>query len=132
MAALVILRSASGDAPAGFDRITAANVAEYLPAECDVDAARTFFRDAGFTVGPIVGAAFSIEAAKPDFEQFFSVRLTVGSGGVAIAASNGAGGRELPLDAIPDPVCSKLVTVTFETPADIYDPGDGGKSGLDI
>lgn len=131
VAALVVLRPASGVVPGGFDTITAANVIDFLPLPTDVERSQLAFREAGFNVGPIGGAAFSIEGSIIRFEKAFGVTLRVNENGVWVVDSNGELRRELPLDAVPEPVASSLVTITFESPATLDDRADDGSNMLD-
>lgn len=132
VAALVILRSASSEAPSGFDQITVANVTTFLPSDVDTRRAQAFFRDAGFTVGPIVGAAFSIEGLKAEFENYFGVKLQLDAGEVKIAGAVSTRRHDLPLDAVPDAISSTLVSVTFEAPVELDSTGDADLNGADI
>ena len=122
--AQVIIRSQSGKRITGDTLITAETIRDYQPAEEDVDAARAAFTQAGFETGPCVGISFSITAAPQTFERFFATRLRVDERGV-VAPDRGEGpdGLELPLGALPGELSSRLVTVTFSPPAELFGGG---------
>ena len=124
LSAQVVLRPASGKRVSGKDAITAANVAEYLPAPAAAEAARRAFAGLGFQEGNVAGNSFSITAPKKTFEKVFHTKLREGDRGeVTVESKRGAGGHELPLSSLPESVRRHVEAVTFTPPPD-FGPTD--------
>jgi hypothetical protein len=104
LSAQVLLRSASGEAPAGDAVITAATLERYLPSPEAAERVRDRLARAGFEVGPLVGNSFSITAPVETFEKNFG-------SGVREAAEKG---QEIPADDLP----REVAAVTFTPPPD--------------
>lgn len=103
LSATVVLRPADGRDLTGDERITSANLREYLPSDDAVATARSWFEGAGFDVGPVVGIGFSITAPRARFEEVFGAVPD---------------GEELPLERVPPHVRRVLASVTFSPPPD--------------
>jgi len=115
--AQVVLRSAAGDVPGPAAAITAASLAQYLPAAHQAAAVQQTFREAGFETGELVGNSFSITAAPERFEAFFGARLDQGvSGGLRVLREGGGAQDELPLDRLPPHVAAPIATVALVPP----------------
>jgi hypothetical protein len=124
LSAQVVLRPASGKRIGGKDAITAANVAEYLPAPDVVDAARQAFAKLGFEPGNVAGTSFSITAPEETFESVFHAKLRKGDRGeVTVGSKRGAAGYELPLASLPETVRRYVEAVTFTPPPDFGPTG---------
>jgi hypothetical protein len=83
------------------------------------------FRQAGFTVGPLVGNNFSIAAPAAAFKSYFGVDLTgTPRSGVKVLGVEGAAALELPVDMLPAAVRDKVEAVLFTKPPDF---GPGGR-----
>jgi hypothetical protein len=74
---------------------------------------KSFFREAGFKLGPYVGISFSISGPTQLFERFFRTRLA------ALKS------YELPLNSLPKEVASMIEAVTFTPPPDFGPSGSG-------
>jgi hypothetical protein len=110
ISAQVLLKPASGSMPRDAD-ITAANIRAIAPEpKVAADVARRF-KDAGFDVGPVVGATFSITGPASVFTRFFKV------------ASPGSEPGEISLDSVPAPVRRAVAAVIFPSPPD-FGPGN--------
>jgi hypothetical protein len=73
---------------------------------------RSWFEDAGFRVGPLVGISFSIEAARRRMGEVFP----------DFAAAEGRD-RELSLDVLPAEIRSAVRAAATEAPPD-FGPGN--------
>lgn len=104
LSAQVLLRSASGEAPAGDEVITAETLERHLPSAEAAERVRERLSRAGFEVGPLVGNSFSITAPVKTFEKVFGT-------GVREAAEQG---REIPAAGLP----REVAAVTFTPPPD--------------
>lgn len=113
--ALVVLRPGSGRAITGESQITAENLEQFAPNPSDAEVVARTLADAGFDVGPVVGIAMSVSGPRERFEEFFDIRAADAEDGGWVVAG---GGRELPLEALPDDVRERVQAVTFEPPAE--------------
>jgi hypothetical protein len=110
ISAQVLLKPASGSMPRDAD-ITAANIRAISPDPKVASDIAQRFKDAGFEVGPVVGASFSITGPASVFTRFFKV------------ASPGSEAGEIPLDRVAAPVRRAVAAVTFPSPPD-FGPGN--------
>lgn len=113
--ALVVLRPGSGRAITGESQITAENLEQFAPDPGDAEAVARALADAGFSVGPVVGIGMSVSGPRDRFEEYFGVAVADAEDGGWVVEG---GGRELPLDALPDDVRERVHAVTFEPPAE--------------
>lgn len=135
VSAQVMLKSASGRSPDGTTPITSANVREFLPSHETVAKASRAFAAKGFEVGPAAGNSFSITAPARLFERVFKARLhNTERGGIQCRKqeekdkdkegsdtyndNDSGASEELPLGALPKPLASEVVAVTFSPPPD--------------
>lgn len=106
LSALVVLRPRDGRELTGDAQITAETLAGYLPDPQAVEAARAYFRWAGYSVTVAAGISFSITGPRSLFERTF--------GGLPPAP----GGLELPLDPLPEELRPLVQAVAFTPPPD--------------
>ncbi|HEX2274686.1 MAG TPA: hypothetical protein VHG90_12505 [Acidimicrobiales bacterium] len=78
---------------------------------------KSFLTKAGFEVHAPFQTSFSIGAAKSLFEEFFGRKLVVEEGLIASVTVDD-GGRELPVDALPDEVRPLVRSISFVPPPD--------------
>ncbi|HEX2047090.1 MAG TPA: hypothetical protein VHF27_04950 [Acidimicrobiales bacterium] len=78
---------------------------------------KSFLTKAGFEVHAPFQTSFSIGAAKSLFEEFFGRKLVVEEGLISSVTVDG-GGRELPVDALPDEVRPLVRSIAFVPPPD--------------
>jgi hypothetical protein len=124
LSAQVVLRAASGKRMDGTAAITAANIAEYLPAPATVSAARQAFSERGFRVGEVAGNSFPITASEETFEKVFHTKLRKGQKGeVTVGRKKGTASYELPLTQLPESVKRYVEAVTFSPPPDFGPTG---------
>jgi hypothetical protein len=102
LSAQVVLRT-----PAGVD-LVAEQIDRWRPSADDVERVVKYFRDAGFTAGPMVGISLSITAPEATFQGVFGVKRPP---------------REFPLGKLPADVRSLLQAVVFSEPPD-FGPGN--------
>lgn len=122
ISAQVLLHAASGNIVTGDTIITKENIQDYAPAHEIVALAQKSFLNAGFQVGNMVGISFSIAGSVRQFEDFFSTKLRQQKDGGFVALQDGKSvGREFPLHALPHSLRKLILTVTFESPADLID-----------
>lgn len=105
LSAQVILRSATGRAPATPQPLTTQNLQGALPEPGAAAEARRQFAALGFDVGPWVGTSFSLSAPRECFEQVFHARLTEDL-------------RELPLSGLPPALRQFVASVVLPPPPD--------------
>ena len=122
LSALVVLRPARGSLEAS-DRITSANVAEYLPDPEAVERALRWFRDAGFGVGSPYGLSLSIVGPPSVFRRTFGRSVQLPDPSAQLASRESAKGVTLPLDPLPPDVRDAIETVEF-TPPPAFGPTD--------
>jgi hypothetical protein len=119
VAALVLLKPASGREITGESKITAATLREFAPDPSDAAAAGRALAEAGFEVGPVLGIAMRVKG-RTGSSRSTSTRachqLTRG-GWVAVDA-NGTTSRELPVSKVPDALATRIHAATFEPPAE--------------
>ena len=119
LAALVMLRPASGREISGAEQITSENIAEYLPDPQVANRVMSFFESKGFEVFPGAGPTFSIAGSRSLFEEVFGKRIDVEmKRDMVIAATTETDDLELPLDLLPEDLSETIQTVTFEAPPD--------------
>ncbi len=82
--------------------------------------AKTFLTKAGFEVHAPFQTSFSIGAAKSFFEEFFGRKVVIEEGLITSVTVDG-GGRELPVDALPDDVRPLVKSISFVPPPDFTD-----------
>lgn len=113
--ALVLLKPGSGQVITGESVITAETLRDFAPDPGDADTVARALADAGFEVGPVVGVGMSVAGPRSRFEEVFGTTVEdAGDGGWVVAG----GARELPLDALSDPIRQRVHAVTFESPAE--------------
>ena len=78
---------------------------------------KSFLTKAGFEVHAPFQTSFSIGAAKSLFEEFFGRKLVVEEGLIASVTVDD-GGRELPVDALPDEVRPLVRSISSVPPPD--------------
>jgi hypothetical protein len=113
--ALVVLRPGSGRAITGESQITAETLEQFAPDPGDAEVVARALADAGFGAGPVVGIGMSVTAPRDRFEEFFGIEVAQAEDGGWVVAG---GGRELPLDALPEALRERVHAVTFEPPAE--------------
>ena len=122
LSALVVLRPARGSLEAS-DRITSANVDEYLPDPEAVERAIRWFRDAGFGVGSPFGLSLSIVGPPSLFRQTFGTSVQLPDPFASPPGTKSSEGVTLPLDPLPPDVRDAIETVEF-TPPPAFGPTD--------
>ena len=123
LSAEVVLVPQSGK-PIEGAAITAENVRDYAPSPAGVTAAQSYFRKAGFTVGPLGGISFTISAPMSLFERAFGARFEIASDRSAkIKGGRGERARALPLTHLPVPLRGFIHAVTFSPPLDFGPTG---------
>ena len=110
--AIVVLRPPHGELRPE-DRITAENVARYLPAPEAIERVAAWFRAAGFRVEAPVGLSLSIVGPPVAFRAVFGADLTIPD---ATGAGVPAQGLALSLEALPDDVRGLVGAVMFTPP----------------
>jgi hypothetical protein len=118
LSALVVLRPAGGRPLAGDEAITAETVAEFLPDPASAERVRTYFRDRGFDVGPLVAASFSISGPRSRFEETFGVGPALAQAERVALGQGGGDATELALESLPPEVAGAVEAVTFTRPPD--------------
>ncbi|HWH34681.1 MAG TPA: hypothetical protein VNT56_05105 [Acidimicrobiales bacterium] len=118
LSAQVVLRPADASVdPDG--PITGATLARHLPDRARAEETRSWFDQAGFEVGPLIGIGFAITAPAEVFAHTFGPAAA----GAAWAAITGeSGDTEIAKSAVPDDVRPSIRAVTFTPPAD-FGPG---------
>ena len=117
--ALVLLRSASGEAVTGETPITTETLARYAPSAEDADHVARSFRDAGFEVGPAFGISLTVTAPRGLVEDYFGTPVARAADGGWVATEDAESGvRELPLSGLPPDVTALVSAVTFDEPAE--------------
>lgn len=115
ISALVVLRPARGSLQAS-DRITSANVADYLPDPDAVDRVIRWSREAGFEVGNHLGLSLSIVGPRSLFQRVFGISTPLPDPSASPGDAVSAEGVRLPLDALPTDIREVLETVEFPPP----------------
>ena len=105
--ALVVLRPAAGETA---EPITAQTIERHRPDPDQAERVRSWFADAGFKVGPIVGVSFSIVAPAERMSAVFP--------GIAAGVE-----QELSAEALPRELRASVQAVTTESPPD-FGPGN--------
>lgn len=119
VSAQVLLRAASGKRPDGRSRITAENLAEWIPSSETVQRVREAFRSLGFEVGELLGNSFAINGPVRLFESVFKTGLRQSkAGGMQFADSEPGSGHELAPAKIPRDLREDVVAITFTPPPD--------------
>ncbi len=119
LVALVVLRPASGQPIAGETRITAENLPQYAPSPRDAEQVSRALEDAGFRVGPLAGISLAMTGSRSRFERYFGTTIhPEAQGGWLAVGRDGVSARELPLDALPAALRSRVHAVTFEEPGE--------------
>ena len=119
ISAQVILRPAGGGSLRDYHPITARNVHEAMPAAKSVEQATTAFRLAGFDIGAVAGASFSISAPAGRFQKALGVKLELeAGGGIQCVLPNGQRSYELPLEKVPREAARVVEAITFTPPPD--------------
>lgn len=78
--------------------------------------ARTYFTSAGFEIHAPLGTMFSIGAARSRFESFFEARLVVDEEHLGAPMTTESGGRDLPLDGLPEEIQRLVERVSLPLP----------------
>jgi hypothetical protein len=81
---------------------------------------KTHLTKAGFEVHAPFRTSFSIGAKQSLFESYFGRKLTVEEGLMAVVTLEG-GGRDLPLEALPDDVRPLVRAISFVAPPSFHD-----------
>jgi hypothetical protein len=81
---------------------------------------KTHLTKAGFEVHAPFKTSFSIGAKQSLFESYFGRKITVEEGLMAVVTLEG-GGRDLPLEALPDDVRPLARTISFVAPPSFHD-----------
>ena len=116
----VVLKPASGREITGESTIRADTLQEFAPDPGDATAVARALADASFQMGPTVGIGMSMTGPRSLFEQYFGVRVEAADrGGWVSVDASGEATRELPVDALPEPVARRVHAVTFEEPAEL-------------
>lgn len=119
ISAQVIVRAASGAAPDASAAVTTKTIHEFAPSPVEAERVMSFFRTAGFDVGPLIGNNFSITARAEQFEDVFRAELRRrGYGSVAAQREGGGADLELPLDSLPTTIRGLVAAATFPRPPD--------------
>ncbi len=92
-------------------------------AEDETARVRAAFSALGFTVGPCVGDAFSIDGAADDFQGVFGVRLRTRSGGGVMCDGAPPRPQGLSLQKLPPSLRPLVAAVVFEEPP-AFGPGE--------
>lgn len=82
---------------------------------------------AGFEIAAPLGRTFTIAAKRSHFEQFFGRGLAVDDSGFLRSVTTEDGGRELPLQVLPEELQERVESVAFVPPAD-FPPVPGPRS----
>jgi hypothetical protein len=121
--AQVVLKPRSGREITGQSIIRADNLEDYVPDPSDADTVAGTLADAGFEVGPVGGIAMSVAGPRSLFERYFGTKVEPSDEGGWVAVDrSGAATRELPLNALPDPVAQRVHAITFEPPVEVVLP----------
>lgn len=105
--------------------------AEEVPVPAKGSAAsrtKGYFTDAGFEVHAPIGLSFSIGANQSRFESFFGESLLIDEERIGGSVTNEAGGRELPVERLPQAVRVLVADISLPPPSDFFDM-DRGKLG---
>ena len=78
---------------------------------------KAYLTKAGFEVHAPFQTSFSIGAAKSLFEEYFGRQVMVEEGLISSVTLDG-GGRELPVDALPDDIRPLVKSISFVPPPD--------------
>ena len=81
---------------------------------------------AGFEVAAPLGATFTIAAKQSHFEKYFGQTLSVDDSGLMRSVTTEDGGRDLPLQVLPEDLQEKVESVSFLPPPEL--PGAGSRS----
>ncbi|MGH9184037.1 MAG: hypothetical protein ACRDZ9_09595 [Acidimicrobiales bacterium] len=84
-----------------------------------VAAVKAHFTSAGFEVHAPFARNFSIAARPAVFEEVFGDRLVIEERGLARSVTTEGGGRELPLEALPEKVRGTVESVAFVPPPEV-------------
>lgn len=120
MVAQVVLLPAGGRAIAGDDRITRANLAEYVPGAGSAHACTEWFRQHRFEVGPVVGISMSIAGPPERFAASFGSAIRIDGDEVFFVVDDIVS-RELPGQSLPAGLRNLVHTIVFEPPAETTD-----------
>ncbi len=112
VAALVVLKPASGREITGASQITSETLQEFAPDPGDVEHVARALAGQGLEVGPAVGISMSVSGPRDSFETAFGVKVAAADEGGWVAEG---GQRELP---VPRSLADKVHAVTFEPPAE--------------
>lgn len=82
--------------------------------------AKGYFTDAGFEVHAPLGATFSIGAPRSRFESFFGEPVVIDEEQIGGAVTNEAGGRDLPVEQLPDAVRVLIADISLPPPNDFF------------
>jgi len=117
--AQVILKPASGRPITGTSMIRADTLEEFAPDPSEARAVARVLTDAGFEVGPTVGVGYHLTGPRSLFERYFDTKIAEApDGGWVAVRDTRAATRELPVDKLPDSVAGRVLTVTFDEPAE--------------
>lgn len=85
------------------------------------DLARTkaYFTKAGFEVHAPIGLAFAIGNRKSRFETFFGQSLVLNDDLLGEPVTLESGGRDLPLDPLPEEIQEMVESITLPEPPDL-------------
>ena len=124
IAAQVVLATPAADGRV----VTAQNIHGVLPSREDAERAVSAFSALGFTIGPVVGNSFSIEADAQVFRQVFGVSLTVERDGTVHAKGTKRSQdspkplSSLPVEKLPSTLRTLVQAVVFSEPP-AFGPG---------
>lgn len=80
---------------------------------------RGYFTSAGFEVHAPFGTTLSIGAAQSRFESFFDTRLVVDEEQLGAPMTTESGGRELPLEGLPEEVQRVVERISLPLPPEL-------------
>lgn len=117
-AAAILAGSNPSDASASSRAVSASDVA--VPAHGGAIArTKAYFTKAGFEVHAPLGALFSIGNRKSRFETFFGQPLVIDEDRLGGPVTMEGGGRDLPLEPLPDEIREMVEAITLPSPPDL-------------
>lgn len=99
--------------------MTAANLWRIAPDPDDVRRVEDWFAEQGLETTPFVGIGVTLIGERNDFERIFATTVaTDDRGGASCTDEKGRATEALPLDSLPWRVASRIVSVSFDGPAE--------------
>ncbi len=85
----------------------------------DLARAKAYFTKAGFEVHAPLGTSFSIGNRKSRFETFFGQALVLDDDVLGSPVTLEGGGRDLPVEPLPDEIREMVESITLPEPPDL-------------